>query len=206
MKKLVLGSSILLASLLMATGKVSADTIETKEIKHEVVAGDTLSHLAEKYKVEIGQIASKNKIENIDLIFIGQELIIDSKAENVLPEEKIVYAETPEQVYEEEYVEPYVEQYVEQPTTNEVTGNYGSVEYAAQKMANATGLSYDTWHWIIMAESGGNPTITNPIGCYGYFQIHPVHGMPHGADVDTQIQYAINIYNSQGLGAWEVTH
>lgn len=38
--------------------------------------GDTLSEIAEKYSVSVGQIARLNKISNIDLIYAGERIVI----------------------------------------------------------------------------------------------------------------------------------
>lgn len=201
MFKKVLGTSLLGALALLGLGAVeaSADTLYT------VNEGDTLSEISQSFVGDaslVEAIASSNKLENVDLIFPGQELNIPTDAQVTVATE--YYSEP---VQEEVYVEDYVQEVVvPQDSVTYSTGGDGSVAYASQRMADATGLSADYWEWIIMAESGGSSTISNPTGHYGYFQISPIHGMPQGADVDTQIDYAINIYNSQGLGAWEVTH
>lgn len=201
MFKKVLGTSLLGALALLGLGAVeaSADTLYT------VNEGDTLSEISQSFVGDaslVEAIASSNKLENVDLIFPGQELNIPTDAQVTVATE--YYSEP---VQEEVYVEDYVQEVVvPQDSVTYSTGGDGSVAYASQRMADATGLSADYWEWIIMAESGGSSTISNPTGHYGYFQISPIHGMPQGADVDTQVDYAINIYNSQGLGAWEVTH
>lgn len=201
MFKKVLGTSLLGALALLGLGAVeaSADTLYT------VNEGDTLSEISQSFVGDaslVEAIASSNKLENVDLIFPGQELNIPTDAQVTVATE--YYSEP---VQQEVYVEDYVQEVVvPQDSVTYSTGGDGSVAYASQRMADATGLSADYWEWIIMAESGGSSTISNPTGHYGYFQISPIHGMPQGADVDTQIDYAINIYNSQGLGAWEVTH
>lgn len=206
MFKKVLGTSLLGALALVSLGAVeaSADTLYT------VAEGDTVSAISQAFVGDnslVDSIAESNKLEDVNLIFPGQELNIPSDAQVA-----VATGEYAEPVQEEVYVEEPVEDYyvqeaiVPQEAVTYETGGDGSVAYASQRMAEATGTSADYWNWIIMAESSGDSTITNPTGHYGYFQIAPVHGMPHGASVDTQIEYAINIYNSQGFGAWEVTH
>lgn len=201
MFKKVLGTSLLGALALVGLGAVeaSADTLYT------VNEGDTLSEISQAFVGDaslVEAIASSNKLENVNLIFPGQELNIPAEGQVAVATENYT-----EPVQEEVYVGDYIQEVVvPQESVTYATGGDGSVAYASQRMADATGVSADYWNWIIMAESGGSSTISNPTGHYGYFQISPIHGMPQGADVDTQIDYAINIYNSQGLGAWEVTH
>lgn len=222
MKKTVIGT-LLLSSVLIALAG-NATTAKAEEVKENdnvfyvVESGDTLSDIASKYGVDFTVVHGNNteEVAHADVINVGQKLLVGGKdfdkdkvADYSAP---VVQAPVEEITYSVEpmYTEPtYVEDNsvaYSAPVTQSYGGGDGSVAYASQRMADATGLSADYWEWIIMAESGGSSTISNPTGHYGYFQIAPVHGMPAGASVDTQIDYAINIYNSQGLGAWEVTH
>ena len=213
--KILLGVATVLMSLSVAGSSVSAKEVkENDNIYYVVESGDTLSSIADKYEVDFTTVHGNNEkeVEHADVINVGQKLLVGGKDFDkekakaysvpqsvVIPQEVVTY-EQPVQ----EYVETQEFSYTSAPVVS--TGGDGSVAYASQRMADATGLSVDYWNWIIMAESSGNSTITNPTGHYGYFQISPIHGMPNGASVDTQIDYAINIYNSQGLSAWEVTH
>lgn len=80
-----------------------------------------------------------------------------------------------------------------------------SPQQAAAYMASKTGVPQSTWERIIYAESTNNPTVTNSIGCFGYLQLHPVHGNVSGMTPQQYLDTAISVYNSQGLSAWEVT-
>ncbi|MBJ8326323.1 transglycosylase family protein [Streptococcus pacificus] len=77
-------------------------------------------------------------------------------------------------------------------------GEIGS--QAAAQMAAATGVSQQTWEYIIARESNGNPSAANPSGASGLFQTMP--GWGSTATVDQQIETAIKVYNTQGLSAW----
>lgn len=80
-----------------------------------------------------------------------------------------------------------------------------SSEQASQYMASKTGVPASTWQAIIYAESTNNPTVTNSIGCFGYLQLHPVHGNVSSMTPQQYLDTAVGVYNSQGLSAWEVT-
>lgn len=93
-------------------------------------------------------------------------------------------------------------------TTSSVIGNdWTSVspEQASQYMSAKTGVSASTWQAIIYAESTNNPTATNSIGCFGYLQLHPVHGNVSSMTPQQYLDTAVSVYNSQKLSAWEVT-
>ncbi|MFC3927975.1 transglycosylase SLT domain-containing protein [Streptococcus caprae] len=83
-------------------------------------------------------------------------------------------------------------------TNGNTAGEVGSA--AAAQMAAATGVSKETWEYIIARESNGDYTAANSSGASGLFQTMP--GWGSTATVDDQVQAAINAYNAQGLSAW----
>lgn len=94
-----------------------------------------------------------------------------------------------------------------QQASSSVIGNdWSSVspEQASQYMSAKTGVSASTWQQIIYRESTNNPLVTNSIGCFGYLQLHPVHGSVSTMTPQQYLDTAVGIYNSQGLSAWEV--
>ena len=80
-----------------------------------------------------------------------------------------------------------------------------SPEQASQYMSTKTGVPASTWQAIIYAESTNNPYVTNRIGCYGYLQLHPVHGNVSAMTPQQYLDTAVGVFNGQGLKAWEVT-
>lgn len=99
-----------------------------------------------------------------------------------------------------------VETQIEQTTSTVIGNDWSQVspEEASQYMSSRTGVSASTWQKIIYRESTNNPTVTNSIGCFGYLQLHPVHGSVSTMTPQQYLDTAIGIYNSQGLSAWEV--
>lgn len=78
-----------------------------------------------------------------------------------------------------------------------------SPKMAANYMAQGTGVSADVWAGVIYRESSNNPTIVNEIGCFGYLQLHPVHGASSTWTPQQYLDKAIEIYNTAGAGSWE---
>ena len=94
-----------------------------------------------------------------------------------------------------------------QSTSSAIGTNWSEVspEQASAYMSARTGVSASTWQAIIYAESTNNPTVTNSIGCFGYLQLHPVHGSVSTMTPQQYLDTAVVVFNSQGLSAWEVT-
>lgn len=86
-----------------------------------------------------------------------------------------------------------------------VTWSEVSPQQAAAYMASKTGVSAARWEAIIYAESTNNPTVVNSIGCFGYLQLHPVHGAVSQMTPQQYLDTAVSVFASQGIGAWEVT-
>lgn len=101
----------------------------------------------------------------------------------------------------------HVQNVPESATNGAIGSDWSSVspEQASQYMASKTGVSAGKWQEIIFRESSNNPTVTNSIGCYGYLQLHPVHGNVSGMTPQQYLDTAVAVYFSQGLSAWEVT-
>lgn len=80
-----------------------------------------------------------------------------------------------------------------------------SPRQAAEFMSERTGISSERWEAIIFAESTNNPYVVNSIGCIGYLQLHPVHGVSLNDSPETYLNKAVEIFHTQGIEAWEVT-
>ena len=93
----------------------------------------------------------------------------------------------------------------QQTATNELGTSWASVspQDAAAYMASKTGVAQSVWEGVIYRESSNNPTIVNSIGCYGYLQLHPVHGNAAAMTPQQYLDKAVEVFHSQGAGAWE---
>lgn len=65
----------------MAMGTVTAKADTTVTVN----AGDSLNGIAQKYNVSADDIATANHLQNKELIFAGQKLIIPTKDKNETP-------------------------------------------------------------------------------------------------------------------------
>ena len=193
----------LAAATAFATGVVaSADSYTVK-------SGDTLSGIAKEKNTTVEKISQLNKIENPDLITVGQVLELDENAAASTAPAEAPASQTA--VAQEVEVAPATAATYSAPAANYSNYSSGVVlangntagatgSYAAARMAELTGVPASTWENIIARESNGQVNAYNPSGASGLFQTMP--GWGSTATVDDQIAAAQRAYNAQGLSAW----
>ena len=120
---------------------VSAQESSTYTVKE----GDTLSEIAETHNTTVEKLAENNHIDNIHLIYVGQELVIDGPVAPATTPAPTTYAAPAAQ--DETVSAPAAE-------TTEV------VEEAAPA-ATVSGSEAEAKEWIAQKESGGSYTATN---------------------------------------------
>lgn len=143
---------------------------------------------ADKAKLERENKKRKEELEKLKETQDKQQ----KEVEKLLEETKVIVEEQPQPQFEEKGVGLG-------STWSEV-----SPEQASQYMASKTGVPASRWMAIIYHESTNNPTVTNSIGCFGYLQLHPVHGAVSQMTPHQYLDTAVGVYQSQGLTAWEV--
>ena len=193
-------SGIFTAVAFFATG-----TIASAE-SYTVKSGDTLSEIAKEKNTSVEKIVELNKIENPDLIKVGQILELDEEKNSEVStetttEEAVTYEDV---TYNAPAASTTYSQSAANTSSNVVLPNGNTAgatgSYAAARMAELTGVPASTWEHIIARESNGQVNAYNPSGASGLFQTMP--GWGSTATVDDQIQAAYRAYNAQGLSAW----
>ena len=132
---------------------VSAQESTTYTVKE----GDTLSEIAETYNTTVEKLAENNHIENIHLIYVGQELVIDGP---------VAPAATPAP---STYKAPAAQnEAVSAPVaaTTEVASVASAPAEAvaptpAAPASTVSGSDAEAKEWIAQKESGGSYTATN---------------------------------------------
>jgi LysM repeat protein len=147
-----------------------------------VVAGDTLSAIAEAHQTTWVRIFNANEqIENPDLINPGDQLRIPS-ADEVLPD-RTLPAAAPAPT-------PTATTTVKRASTTTTTASYPVDANSAKA-------------YIYARESGNNPNATSPRGCYGLGQdCNGVVRIQCGADYACQDAYFTS-YAMRRYGSWE---
>ena len=131
---------------------VSAQESSTYTVKE----GDTLSEIAETHNTTVEKLAENNHIDNIHMIYVGQELVIDGPVASAVTPAPTTYAAPAAQ--DETVSAPVVETPVASEAVAEET--VASTEVSAPA-ATVSGSEAEAKEWIAQKESGGSYTATN---------------------------------------------
>lgn len=129
---------------------VSAQESSTYTVKE----GDTLSEIAETHNTTVEKLAENNHIDNIHLIYVGQELVIDG------PVAPVATASTT-------YEAPAAQDEAVSATVAETTEVEEETPVASEAVVEETvassvsGSEAEAKEWIAQKESGGSYTATN---------------------------------------------
>lgn len=128
---------------------VSAQESSTYTVKE----GDTLSEIAETHNTTIEKLAENNHIDNIHLIYVGQELVIDGPVAPAATPAPATYAAPAAQ--DETVSAPVVE------TTEEALVASAPAAETSAPASTVSGSEAEAKEWIAQKESGGSYTATN---------------------------------------------
>ena len=137
---------------------VSAQESSTYTVKE----GDTLSEIAETHNTTVEKLAENNHIDNIHLIYVGQELVIDGPVAPVAPASTTYEAPAAQDETVSAPVVATTEVVEEAPVASEavVEETVVSTE-ASAPAATVSGSEAEAKEWIAQKESGGSYTATN---------------------------------------------
>ena len=130
---------------------VSAQESSTYTVKE----GDTLSEIAETHNTTVEKLAENNHIDNIHLIYVGQELVIDGPVAPAATPAPATYAAP---AVQDETVSATVAETTEVEEENPVVSETVAEETVA---STVSGSEAEAKEWIAQKESGGSYTATN---------------------------------------------
>ena len=134
---------------------VSAQESSTYTVKE----GDTLSEIAETHNTTVEKLAENNHIDNIHLIYVGQELVIDGPVAPAATPAPTTYAAPAAQ---DETVSAPVAETTEVAEEAPVASEAVAEEtVASTPTTTVSGSEAEAKEWIAQKESGGSYTATN---------------------------------------------
>ncbi|WP_430521959.1 LysM peptidoglycan-binding domain-containing protein [Limosilactobacillus ingluviei] len=152
-----------------AFGIAAGSTVASADTTYTVQAGDTLSSISQKFaNSSVDKLAQDNNIQNVNLIYVGQQLLIKDNGETTQAPAQTAAQAAPVQTTQSQAPVYYAQQPAAQsnygyqaqqpaaqsnynyqaPATSSYTANLGGNEAAAQA-------------WIAQRESGGSYTARN---------------------------------------------
>ena len=139
---------------------VSAQESSTYTVKE----GDTLSEIAETHNTTVEKLAENNHIDNIHMIYVGQELVIDGPVASAVTPAPTTYAAPAAQ--DETVSAPVAETTEVAEEAAPVASAPAAEETVASTEASApaatvSGSEAEAKEWIAQKESGGSYTATN---------------------------------------------
>ena len=133
---------------------VSAQESTTYTVKE----GDTLSEIAETYNTTVEKLAENNHIDNIHLIYVGQELVIDGPVAPAVTPAPSTYKAPAAQ---NEAVSAPVAATTEVAPVASAPAEAVAPTPAAAPASTVSGSDAEAKEWIAQKESGGSYTATN---------------------------------------------
>ena len=130
-------------------------TFAQETTTYTVKSGDTLSEIAETHNTTVEKLAENNHIDNIHLIYVGQELVIDGPVAPAATPAPATYAAPAAQ-------DEAVSATVAETTEVEEETPAESAPVAEETVASTvSGSEAEAKEWIAQKESGGSYTATN---------------------------------------------
>lgn len=186
MKKVVTGAAALSGLVTLGQTAVNADEIV-------VQAGDTVSELALKHNTTIEAIEQANKLQNVNLIFVGQRLEVGNNGVfNSQPVQPQAQAQAPTAEVEQ----PQQQQAQAQAQPQQQT----QAPQVQAPVAPASDAEASAKAWIANVESGGSYTAQNG-RYYGKYQLTDSY---LGGDYSPENQERVaDNYVSNRYGSWQ---
>ena len=197
-KKIILGLAI-------ALGVSVSPIVASASTSHTVASGDSLWNISQEYGVTMNSIVNSNpdKLSSItSIIFPNEVLEVPTGTTNKAPQATYVQSAPGYSKPAQSYSQPDTSTQA-QTTSSATNYNGGSTKsYVLSQMASRTGVPASTWNYIIQRESNWQPSVRNSSsGAYGLFQNMHING----GSVQEQVNAAVSLYRSQGMGAWSET-
>lgn len=191
------------SDLIFAGDVLSYNGTANAQTDYTVVAGDTLSKIADDHGLSLTELLALNDNLSVDTILhVGDKLTVSGTAQpttvqtpTVAPVQAPVVATTPQTV---DTTQTTVQTATAEPV------QVASTTPTTSTTANAGGSTYDQfianggtdalWNNVVMPESGGNPNAVSPNGYMGLGQTKESWGT---GDVATQTRGLVNYATSR---------
>lgn len=183
LNKLLLSATAAAGFFAATTAVANADTVT-------VQAGDTVSEIANKYNTTVEEIQNLNQLENVNLIYVGEELVVNTNGQAATTASSEAPAATATVSSQAPVQQAPAQQAPAQQATSQQT-------YTAPTAASADEAS--AREFIAARESGGSYSAANG-QYYGKYQLSRSY---LGGDLSAANQERVaNNYVQSRYGSW----
>lgn len=190
LNKLLLSATAAAGFFAATTAVANADTVT-------VQAGDTVSEIADKYNTTVEEIQNLNQLENVNLIYVGEELVVNTNGQAATTASSeapaataTVSSQAPAQPVQQAPAQQQVASAPAQQATSQQT--YTAPAAASSDEASAR-------EFIAARESGGSYSAANG-QYYGKYQLSRSY---LGGDLSAANQERVaNNYVQSRYGSW----
>lgn len=191
LNKLLLSATAAAGFFAATTAVANADTVT-------VQAGDTVSELAGKYNTTVEEIQNLNQLENVNLIYVGEELVVNTNGQTATTASSEAPAATAtvssQAPVQQAPAQPVAQQQVASAPAQQATSQQ---TYTAPAAASADEAS--AREFIAARESGGSYSAANG-QYYGKYQLSRSY---LGGDLSAANQERVaNNYVQSRYGSW----
>lgn len=191
LNKLLLSATAAAGFFAATTAVANADTVT-------VQVGDTVSEIADKYNTTVEEIQNLNQLENVNLIYVGEELVVNTNGQAATTASSEAPAATAtvssQAPVQQAPAQPVAQQQVASAPAQQATSQQ---TYTAPAAASADEAS--AREFIAARESGGSYSAANG-QYYGKYQLSRSY---LGGDLSAANQERVaNNYVQSRYGSW----
>lgn len=195
LNKLLLSATAAAGFFAATTAVANADTVT-------VQAGDTVSEIADKYNTTVEEIQNLNQLENVNLIYVGEELVVNTNGQAATTASSEAPAATAT-VSSQAPVQQTPAQPVQQAPAQQQVASAPAQQATSQQTYTAPAATSSdeasAREFIAARESGGSYSATNG-QYYGKYQLSRSY---LGGDLSAANQERVaNNYVQSRYGSW----
>lgn len=187
LNKLLLSATAAAGFFAATTAVANADTVT-------VQAGDTVSEIADKYNTTVEEIQNLNQLENVNLIYVGEELVVNTNGQAATTASSEAPAATATVSSQAPVQQAPAQQQVASAPAQQATSQQTYTAPAATSADEASAREF-----IAARESGGSYSAANG-QYYGKYQLSRSY---LGGDLSAANQERVaNNYVQSRYGSW----
>lgn len=196
LNKLLLSATAAAGFFAATTAVANADTVT-------VQAGDTVSEIADKYNTTVEEIQNLNQLENVNLIYVGEELVVNTNGQAATTASSEAPAATAtvssQAPVQQAPAQPVAQQVPAQQQVASAPAQQATSQQTYTAPAAASADEASAREFIATRESGGSYSVANG-QYYGKYQLSRSY---LGGDLSAANQERVaNNYVQSRYGSW----